>query len=54
MKWISPSAIHVIGELPRGRFSHAASLVHSEMYVFGGVYDAIDSLNLNDLWKINL
>ena len=47
--------------MPKGRFSHAASLVYSDMYVFGGVYSVkeienhdYNNLSLNDLWKLNL
>lgn len=54
MQWIPEEAIHVTGELPQGRFSHSASLVYSDMYIFGGVYNAVDNLNLNDIWKLNL
>lgn len=38
MKWIDQ--IEVIGSKPQGRFAHAASLVGSDMYIFGGIYNA--------------
>jgi N-acetylneuraminic acid mutarotase len=37
MKWIDQ--IEVEGDQPTGRFAHAAALVGSEMFVFGGTYN---------------
>ena len=33
MKWIE---VHVKGEVPPGRFSHTATMIGSNMYIFGG------------------
>ena len=59
MKWIDQ--IEVIGEQPVGRFAHTAAIFGSDMYIFGGIYNANEkyfislfSQNLNDIWKINL
>lgn len=38
MKWIDQ--IEVIGSKPQGRFAHTASLIGSDMYIFGGIYNA--------------
>ena len=39
MRWIND--IKTEGKLPKGRFSHSASLIGSEMYVFGGITNSI-------------
>jgi len=52
MKWIDQ--IEVLGQEPRGRFAHTATLIESDMYIFGGIYNAAENLCLNDIWKINL
>jgi hypothetical protein len=36
MKWISEDSIKIEGDLPHPRYSHAATLISSNMYVFGG------------------
>lgn len=40
MKWIDQ--ISVQGEQPAGRFAHTASLIGSDMYVFGGTYNTAE------------
>lgn len=37
MKWIDE--ILVTGHSPQGRFAHTASLIRSDMYIFGGTYN---------------
>jgi hypothetical protein len=39
MRWIND--IKTEGKLPKGRFSHTASLIGSEMFVFGGLTNSI-------------
>lgn len=38
MKWVDQ--IEVQGEQPTGRFAHTASLIGSDMFIFGGLYNA--------------
>ena len=59
MRWISD--IKVLRQLPPSRYSHAAALYHSEMFVFGGITINSNSvstinnyINLNDLWVLNM
>ena len=58
MVWIDE--IFVNGILPPARFSSAASIHHSNMYIFGGktvnqsLNDTNTQLNFNDLWVLNL
>ena len=40
MKWIDQ--IEVKGSQPIGRFAHGASLIGSEMFVFGGTYNTAE------------
>lgn len=35
MRWIEQ--IEVIGDRPKGRFAHTATLIDSDMYIFGGI-----------------
>jgi hypothetical protein len=37
MKWIDHIVVN--GDQPTGRFAHAAALVGTEMFVFGGTYN---------------
>ena len=39
MKWVN--TIEVKGEQPQGRFAHTASLIGSDMYIFGGICNAV-------------
>jgi N-acetylneuraminic acid mutarotase len=39
MKWINE--IKTEGKLPKGRFSHSATLIGAEMYIFGGITNSI-------------
>ena len=39
MRWIND--IKTEGKRPRGRFSHAASLIGSEMYLCGGLTNSV-------------
>ena len=59
MRWIND--IKVFGQLPPSRYSHAASLYHSQMFIFGGITINTNSvstinnyINFNDLWVLNL
>lgn len=58
MCWIND--IKVNGPLPPGRYSHAASMAHSRMYIFGGITISNSSAlrnhrtNCSDLWNLNL
>lgn len=40
MKWIQIIAVN--GEQPKGRFAHKAALIQSDMYIFGGTYNAVE------------
>jgi hypothetical protein len=59
MIWVDKDAIRVEGPLPNPRFSHTASLIRSDMFVFGGENVVTDRginthLNYNDIWMVNL
>jgi N-acetylneuraminic acid mutarotase len=59
MKWISEDDIKVEGELPNPRFSHTATLLSSNMYIFGGENVKSEKginchVNYNDIWVLNL
>ena len=38
MKWVDP--IEVKGEQPIGRFAHTATIIASDMFIFGGIYNS--------------
>jgi hypothetical protein len=40
MHWVD--SIYIKGEIPTGRFAHTASLIGSDMFIFGGVYNAVE------------
>ena len=40
MRWIDQ--IKVFGDPPKGRFAHTATLIESDMYIFGGIAEAAD------------
>lgn len=59
MKWIDENRLQVEGDLPSPRFSHAAAMIHSFMFIFGGknVYSEKGKschLYFNDIWAMNL
>ena len=59
MKWIDEDSIKVNGPLPKPRFSHSSSLIHSKMYIFGGKNVNTEKgfstyVNFNDLWVMDL
>jgi hypothetical protein len=37
MRWVDQ--IEIRGDPPKGRFAHAAALLGSDMYIFGGIYN---------------
>lgn len=51
MKWVNRESIKVTGPSPSPRYSHTATIIRSDMYVFGGRQL---NQNLNDIWMINL
>lgn len=47
MRWIDQ--IEVEGDQPVGRFAHTACLINSDMYIFGGTYNAREKYRINNI-----
>lgn len=57
MRWIDSEHLEVDDPKPQPRYSHTATLIYSEMYVFGGTFSSFnepENVNYNDLWMLNL
>ena len=52
MRWVDSELVKVSEIKPNGRYLHSATLVRSDMYIFGGKSHTDDIFG--DLWVLNL